>query len=123
MNFQPASTLTDVELEQFREKTTRVSRDKWRALRAERKAPTVIRLIGGPLEGVPSVLQSGEKRQRAHRLVQADATRARARELSTRRGRGVAVRRGRLTSEDSDLPDRARDVTGLEREDVEAHPS
>ena len=44
MNFEPVEILTNRELEEFREKTTRASREKWKRLRAEGMSPTVIRL-------------------------------------------------------------------------------
>ena len=40
MNFPPAEILIADELEQFREKTTEVSRKKWKALCAQGKSPT-----------------------------------------------------------------------------------
>lgn len=58
MSFESVGILTDHELEEFREKTTGVSREKWKRLRAEGKPATVIRLLGGPLDGVPNVLDS-----------------------------------------------------------------
>ncbi len=48
--------LTKAEIAIWRERTTNVARGRWRKVRAEGKEPQVIRLQGGPLDGVPNVL-------------------------------------------------------------------